>query len=52
MITAVVTFKSFYGGMRQKTFRFKNEAHMEAWKNKWFTLMGVDQFIIVNPKNS
>lgn len=48
MIRAVITYKSLSGGMRCKTLEFKNQAHMESWKNKWFTRMGVDKFIIVN----
>lgn len=47
-IIVEVLCKSKCSGYYSKVYEFNNEAHMEAFMNKWAVKMGIDQVHIVN----
>ena len=50
-IRVEVLRKSMYGKYMGKVYTFKNKRHMDAWVEKWFVKLGVDQFNVIEDDN-
>ena len=50
-IRVEVLRRSMYGKYIGKTYIFKNKRHMDAWVEKWFVKLGVDQFNVIGDDN-
>lgn len=50
-IRVEVLRRSIYGKYIGKTYIFKNKRHMDAWVEKWFVKLGVDQFNIIKEES-
>lgn len=48
MIIVQASIRGLSGGYVARTYSFKNQKHMENWKNKWFVRLAVDQFNIIS----
>jgi hypothetical protein len=48
MIIVEASIRGLHGGYVARKYSFKNQKHMENWKNKWFVRLGVDQFNIIS----
>lgn len=46
-IRVEVLRRSMYGKYMGKVYTFKNKRHMDAWVEKWFVKLGVDQFNVI-----
>jgi len=50
-IRVEVLRRSMYGKYMGKVYIFKNKRHMDAWVEKWFVKLGVDQFNVLSEDN-